>query len=92
MFSDRVCHRHCHRRWVPGGFVVLPDVPAGVRLGDLLDRDPQPDMLWGLTAQLSAGVSPGSAAATDPFLGIPSGVYAAISGRPAVPTQGGGRR
>lgn len=92
MLSDRVCHRHCHRLRVPGGFVVLPGVPAEVRWGVLLDRDPQPDMWSGRAAQLRVDSSPGATAATDPFLGIPGGVYAHIRSRPAASARGGGRR
>lgn len=71
MISDRVCHRHLagHRNSVVSA--VLLDIPAGVRLGVLLDRDPQEDVLLGLTAQHTTAVRTCSAATTDPFLGIP---------------------
>jgi hypothetical protein len=71
MITDRVCHRHLVGCRESAGPAVLLDVLAGVRVGVRLDRDPQRDPMLGMTAQLSAPVSPGRAAATDPFLGIP---------------------
>jgi hypothetical protein len=71
MITDRVCRRHLVGCQESAGSAVLPDVLAGVRAGVRLDQDPQQDLLLGLTAQLTAPVSPGRAAATDPFLGIP---------------------
>ena len=85
MISDRVCHRHLagHRNSVVSA--VLLDVPAGVLLSVLLDRDAQEDVLLGLTVQLNGAVSPGRAAATDPFLGIPRWGQCAYTGQAGGP-------
>jgi hypothetical protein len=71
MISDRSCDRHRVGCWGSAGSAVLSDVPAEVRLGVLLDQDPEQDLLLGLTARVRVPDSIGSAAATDPFLGIP---------------------
>lgn len=71
MISDRFCDRHRVGCRGSADFAVLPEVLAGVRLGVLLDQDPEQDLLLGLTAQVRAPVNLGRAAATDPFLGIP---------------------
>jgi hypothetical protein len=71
MISDHVRHWRLVGCRSSVGSAVLPEVRAGVRAGVLLDQDPQPDLLLGLTVQLNGPISSARAAATDPFLGIP---------------------
>jgi hypothetical protein len=71
MISDRVCLRRLVGCWSSVVSPVLLDVQAGVRLGVLLDRDTQEDVLLGLTVQHRPAVRTRSGATTDPFLGIP---------------------
>lgn len=71
MISDCLCLRRPSGRRSSNGSAVPRAVPSGIRLGGLLERDTQEDVLLGLTVQLKPAVREHDGAATDPFLGIP---------------------
>lgn len=71
MISDRVCPRRPVERRSSNGSAIPLAIPSDVRLGGLLERDTQEDVLLGLVVQLRPAVRAHGDAATDPFLGIP---------------------